>query len=104
MPSTVPSRYEPTGSDWDEFDYFCQSPYLLSVSEPPPRERFKRRLFRRSQKYSDPPSTGAPSSQRHLEQQTSHSSEERLRYAHVGLLLQIIAFCNDTQELTIEMV
>lgn len=79
MPSTVPSRYEATGSDWDEFDYFCQSPYLLSVSEPPPRERFKRRLFRRSQKYSDPPVTGGVSSQRHLEQQTSHSSEERLR-------------------------
>ncbi|KAH7939664.1 hypothetical protein HPB52_015569 [Rhipicephalus sanguineus] len=57
MPSSVaPSRYDPTSADWDEFDYFCQSPYLLSVSEPPPaRERFKRRLFRRSQKYSDPP-------------------------------------------------
>lgn len=43
----LPSRYEPTSSDWDDFDYFCQSPYLVAT-EAPPRERFKRRLFRRS--------------------------------------------------------
>ncbi|XP_049511795.1 LOW QUALITY PROTEIN: uncharacterized protein LOC119463948 [Dermacentor silvarum] len=80
MPSSVaPSRYDPTSADWDEFDYFCQSPYLLSVSEPPPtRERFKRRLFRRSQKYSDPPSAG-PGSQRHLDQPPPQMSAERLR-------------------------
>ncbi|XP_072140982.1 uncharacterized protein [Dermacentor andersoni] len=80
MPSSVaPSRYDPTSADWDEFDYFCQSPYLLSVSEPPPtRERFKRRLFRRSQKYSDPPSAG-PGSQRHLDQPPPQTSAERLR-------------------------
>ncbi|XP_037524934.1 uncharacterized protein LOC119401974 isoform X3 [Rhipicephalus sanguineus] len=80
MPSSVaPSRYDPTSADWDEFDYFCQSPYLLSVSEPPPaRERFKRRLFRRSQKYSDPPST-VPGSQRHLDQTPAQISAERLR-------------------------
>lgn len=82
MPSSVaPSRYDPTSADWDEFDYFCQSPYLLSVSEPPPaRERFKRRLFRRSHKYSDPPSTATASgSQRHLDQPPAQTSAERLR-------------------------
>ncbi|KAK8784125.1 hypothetical protein V5799_009511 [Amblyomma americanum] len=80
MPSSVaPSRYDPTSADWDEFDYFCQSPYLLSVNEPPPaRERFKRRLFRRSHKYSDPPSTAA-GSQRHLDQPPAQTSAERLR-------------------------
>ncbi|XP_064490212.1 uncharacterized protein LOC135401634 [Ornithodoros turicata] len=48
-------HYEPSCSEWDDFDYFCQSPYLLA-SPQGARERPKRsRLFRRShkEKYED---------------------------------------------------
>lgn len=75
-PPPAPSRYEPTSSDWDDFDYFCQSPYLLSMppTEAPPRERFKRRLFRRShrEKYGSDQDRAL---QRHQEPQTSTSAD-----------------------------
>ncbi|KAM7298330.1 uncharacterized protein ISCGN_018928 [Ixodes scapularis] len=74
-PPPAPSRYEPTSSDWDDFDYFCQSPYLLSMpAEAPPRERFKRRLFRRSHRDKYGPDQDRPL-QRHQEPQTSASAD-----------------------------